>query len=738
MRYVLLFLISCFSCLASTVTGPIADLAGLGFNPRVEFWPLSTPYNSGNTNVVGPMKSVQAVSGNFSQVLLAGRYLVKFPPTTNSFIIIVPNDNSTYSLSTLSSNVASVSSITSTYFITSNQFASALTNNETRNVTFLGTVVSSGFQGDGNGLTELDADNLIYGSIPIGRISDGLITSNKLDATAYVAFMGGGSGSSIAAGTNIVTVTNGSLVTVHGTANVTQAGLAAGSYKNIKLMGTNYSLNLNYDPATGQDTNYIVMTNRQIKFYGSALDTGITWDGAGTVSAGGGYFQFGSTAYGGSWLARAQNIGIETTVDYGSIRLTDDHRLDGLVKLGNQAAGGLVFPSNNYSGMLAFQSPVTNGAGDFIPGYAGIRAKNATGVSVQSVLGEGQSQAELWLYTLIPLQYANASGGFRSVGDTNWFLIGVTNSAVVKGVTIVSNSLSQWPAAARQNGDVMLVNSNGYLYSLNAYYNSTAWTSTNLLSSPNLIYDTNAQNFFTASGISDSTQKSAVNNLVTSLKASGSLWSKMQVIYPFVGGTSNTHSWNLKDTNTFRVAWTTTGLTHDGNGDTGNGSSGYGNTQYTPSTSASLNDSHLTVYCRTQTPTDAGRFISVTTGATPTTRFELHRNSSSFSAEIHNNTFDSLGVSTDFRGFLGASRTGSSAVGLVNSSSSTTTTTASVSLSAQPVFLLARNWPDYGTDSYSSANLAFATIGAGLSVSELQDLRTIVNAYQTALSRQVP
>lgn len=258
MRYVLLFLISCFSCLASTVTGPIADLAGLGFNPRVEFWPLSTPYNSGNTNVVGPMKSVQAVSGNFSQVLLAGRYLVKFPPTTNSFIIIVPNDNSTYSLSTLSSNVASVSSITSTYFITSNQFASALTNQDTRNVTFLGTVASSGFQGDGNGLTELDADNLIYGSIPIGRISDGLITSNKLDATAYVAFMGGGSGSSIAAGTNIVTVTNGSLVTVHGTANVTQAGLAAGSY----LFGNILLTNGYFSVQTGS-TNYdwMIFTN---------------------------------------------------------------------------------------------------------------------------------------------------------------------------------------------------------------------------------------------------------------------------------------------------------------------------------------------------------------------------------------------------------------------------------------------------------------------------------------------
>jgi len=78
----------------------------------------------------------------------------------------------------------------------------ALTNNDTRNVTFLGTVASSGFQGDGNGLTELDADNLIYGSIPVGRIQDGLITSNKLDATAYVAFKN----------------------------DVTQSGLAAGSY----------------------------------------------------------------------------------------------------------------------------------------------------------------------------------------------------------------------------------------------------------------------------------------------------------------------------------------------------------------------------------------------------------------------------------------------------------------------------------------------------------------------------
>jgi hypothetical protein len=207
--------------LASTVTGPISDLAGLSFNPRVEFWPLSTPYNSGNTNVVGPMKSVQAISGNFSQVLLAGTYRVKFPPTTNSFLIVVPNDNSTYSLSTLSSNVASVASITSTYFVTSNQFRVALTNNDTRAITFKNTVALYESQGEPSSATFSYDGN----AVSIDKVFSA--TSFQGDGSSLTGIS---AGSSIAAGTNIVTVTNGSLVTVHGTANVTQSGLAAGSY----------------------------------------------------------------------------------------------------------------------------------------------------------------------------------------------------------------------------------------------------------------------------------------------------------------------------------------------------------------------------------------------------------------------------------------------------------------------------------------------------------------------------
>jgi len=57
-------------------------------------------------------------------------------------------------------------------------------------------------------------------------------------------------------------------------------------------------------------------------------------------------------------------------------------------------------------------------------------------------------------------------------------------------------------------------------------------------------YDPNAQAFFTATGITDTTIKNAVNTLVVDLKAAN-LWSKFYAIYPFVGNTANTCKYNL-------------------------------------------------------------------------------------------------------------------------------------------------------------------------------------------------
>ena len=59
-------------------------------------------------------------------------------------------------------------------------------------------------------------------------------------------------------------------------------------------------------------------------------------------------------------------------------------------------------------------------------------------------------------------------------------------------------------------------------------------------------YDVDAQRFIDSSGITDYTQKIAINSFVYELKNS-SLWAKFVAIYPMVGGTAGTTKWNLKD-----------------------------------------------------------------------------------------------------------------------------------------------------------------------------------------------
>ena len=77
-------------------------------------------------------------------------------------------------------------------------------------------------------------------------------------------------------------------------------------------------------------------------------------------------------------------------------------------------------------------------------------------------------------------------------------------------------------------------------------------------------YDADAQAFFTAAGISDSGQKSAVNTLVLALKSDG-IWSRCSAIYPFVGGSSSSHAVNLKTPGTYDLTFYG-GITHSSTG----------------------------------------------------------------------------------------------------------------------------------------------------------------------------
>lgn len=90
--------------------------------------------------------------------------------------------------------------------------------------------------------------------------------------------------------------------------------------------------------------------------------------------------------------------------------------------------------------------------------------------------------------------------------------------------------------------------------------------------------DPDALAFINAAGLVSPVHVSAIDNLVKGLKINGT-WSKYIALYPLIGGTAFSHSFNLKDPRNldaaYRVAWNGT-LTHNAQGVTGGG--GFGDT----------------------------------------------------------------------------------------------------------------------------------------------------------------
>lgn len=247
--------------------------------------------------------------------------------------------------------------------------------------------------------------------------------------------------------------------------------------------------------------------------------------------------------------------------------------------------------------------------------------------------------------------------------------------------------------------------------------------------------DADAQAFITAAGITDSTQKSAIETLVTDLKGYG-IWTKMKAIYPFVGGTATTHKYNLKDPQdtdgAFRLVFYG-GWTHSSTGALPNGSNAYANTKYNPNVSGSLNSGHLSYYSRTNS-----NLTEVEIGAQSgpgSSLLEIRTSGTTYSI-INSNTYMTYSDANSL-GFYKANRTASNVtnawkngVKLVDSS------LTSSALVNNEIYLGAFN--NGGNISfYSTKECAFASIGDGLTDTEAGNFYTAVNAFNTTLSRNV-
>lgn len=242
-------------------------------------------------------------------------------------------------------------------------------------------------------------------------------------------------------------------------------------------------------------------------------------------------------------------------------------------------------------------------------------------------------------------------------------------------------------------------------------------------------FDADAQSFFAASGITDLTQKNAVNQLVLDLKV-GNVWSGFSIIRPFIGGNAASHSVNLKNISAYQATFYG-GVTHDSNGINGNGTNGYmaNNYDYIGANKDSFSSGF---YAR-------GAGTNFWFGATQQSRVEIYNEPNVFYWTVTNDneTFLSGQTNADKKGLYVVNRDSSNSKKLYkNSSVISSATDVSTSFPTTDIFVLARSTSS-GASLYSTASCSFFFIGRSFNSSEQTIINNAVTAFQTALGRNI-
>jgi hypothetical protein len=255
-------------------------------------------------------------------------------------------------------------------------------------------------------------------------------------------------------------------------------------------------------------------------------------------------------------------------------------------------------------------------------------------------------------------------------------------------------------------------------------------------------FDSDAQAFITAAGITDTTQKTAINTLVTSLK-SYSIWTKMKAIYPFVGGTASSHKFNLKDPRDLNAAFRltfTAGWVHSSTGAKPNGTSDYADTFLTPISVLTTNSTSLTYYSRTNIKGGiVGDFdFGLRDWVAPYIYFALRGYGDVSSGRLNSSNPEATTPTTNSLGLFTFNRASSTTVNIYKNGLGTNISQSSTGLTGKKIIIGGGYGNNPGTTFYpGNKECAFASIGDGLTDTEAANLYLAVQAYQTSLNRQV-
>lgn len=245
--------------------------------------------------------------------------------------------------------------------------------------------------------------------------------------------------------------------------------------------------------------------------------------------------------------------------------------------------------------------------------------------------------------------------------------------------------------------------------------------------------DSDAQTFITTYSITDATQKSAICTLVQDLK-SNNLWSLGEGICPIVGGSASSHAGNLKNPGTFDLTFNG-GWTHASTGMTPNGTTGYADTGYNCNTQHSDGLMSIGIYSRTNQASGTISDMGASNAAfTQQTSLWLRFGDTFYGLAACNGIISHVG-NTDSTGWYFASRTGASANFLQKNSTQNSFSEGTGTPSLN-IYIGCYNLDGVAT-SFSNKEFAFVWLGASLSTSEASTLYTIIQDFQTTLSRNV-
>lgn len=244
--------------------------------------------------------------------------------------------------------------------------------------------------------------------------------------------------------------------------------------------------------------------------------------------------------------------------------------------------------------------------------------------------------------------------------------------------------------------------------------------------------DADATAFNTAAGITDNTQKAAINQLVVDIKAAG-LWANMKAIYPLVGGTAASHKYNLKDPQdtdaAFRLSFLGT-ITHNANGATGDGTTGYADTFLNDTTHITGNPITIGSYSRTNGNTGFSMGCNGSGGT-----YIADRNS--LIARVHDTSDGTTAIPNQQRLII-ITRTAGGVVNHYKDGTQLVNTTPAVSGRINFKYFLFGMSNSGAATGFSDKNYCFFFIyDGGMTQTEATALTNAVNTYQTTLGRNV-